>query len=81
MLAAVAVWDGEGQALHLHDPRGELGLVHVDPGTEGRALVALDRSTPVRVCVDLARTAPAAPQATVSPVCFVDDGTGFAVVP
>lgn len=81
VLAAVAVWDGEGRPLHLRDPRGELGLVHVDPGTEGRALVALDRSAPVRVCVDLSRTAPAAPQALVSPVCFADDGTGFEVVP
>lgn len=80
-IASIVIRDSAGQPLHMQDPRGELVLVHVDPGTEGRALVALDRSAPVRVCVDVSNTAPAAPQAVVAPVCFADGGAGFEVVP
>ncbi len=74
------VVDGEGQPMALLDPRGELDVVHVDPETEGRAIVALDRASPTRLCVDLRGVAPDAPAAIVVPLCFADLGSGFAVV-
>ncbi|MBL8722289.1 MAG: hypothetical protein JNL79_40280 [Myxococcales bacterium] len=80
-IQALRVVDGEGHAVSLLDPRGELQLVHVDPETEGRAVVTLDRPTPTRLCVDLRDVAPDAPAAVVTPLCFEDRGLGFVVTP
>ncbi len=75
VIRALGVVDGEGQPIGLLDPRGELGVVHVDPETEGRAVVVLDRASPTRVCVDLRGVAPDAPAAVVvGPLCFVESG-------
>ncbi len=80
-IQALRVVDGEGHPVSLLDPRGELQIVHVDPETEGRAVVALDRPSPIRLCVDLRGVAPDAPAAVVTPICFEDHGLGFVVTP
>ena len=74
--------EGDGRALQLVDPRGELEPLHVEPGVLGRERVRLADPHPKgelrRVCIDVASMLFSS--SPIAPVCFAP-GQGPAWVP
>ena len=70
--------------LHLHDPRAELRVLHVDSSSSTRVRVRVDGpvspSHVAAVCFDLRALTPDHPRASPDDVCFVRTRDGFMAV-